>query len=215
MHNRGARFWPSRQRPNQSLHPTAMNFAGSTSIFGTVAAGEFCRSAAVEVVDEMVDELRVSCRRCRFRFPVEVAVKDAWRVEAQCPSCEAWACFSAADTQDLPRSDQTEREAEMQRLRELLWLPINEHRGHPTIAWMDRVGNGLFEDDYSQGCWPVPHFVYRFTRRESAAYIWQEGCSWFVRGWHLLQCLHSPPEPAEVLSFEAALNWLESNAEPF
>lgn len=157
---------------------------------------------------ETVAEQRVNCRRCRYRFRVEVAPRDDWRVEAQCPSCDSWGCFTLADTHDLPRPDPAEHEAEVQRVGELLWRPINEHRGHPAVAWLDRVGGGLFEDDYSPGCWPVPHWVYRFTRRESAAYIWQEGGSWFVRGWHPLRGRGSPPEPAEAFSFEAALDRL-------
>jgi hypothetical protein len=159
-------------------------------------------------VGEAVEEPRVICRRCRYRFRVEVAAGDGWPVEAQCPSCEAWACFTAADTQDPPRSDLAERVAEVQRLGELLWRPINEHCGHPTVAWMDRVGNGMFEDDHSTICWPVPHWVYRFTRGASAAYVWQEGESWYVRDWHPLRGCGEPPGPAQVFSFEAALDRL-------
>lgn len=75
---------------------------------------------------------------------------------------------------------------------------------------MDRVGNGLFEDDYSAICWPVPHWIYRFTREVSAAYVWQEGQTWFVRGWHPLKSYEKAPEPVKVFSFEEALNWLSA-----
>jgi hypothetical protein len=159
-------------------------------------------------VDEAVAEQIVTCRRCRYRFRVETAAGGEWRVEAQCPSCEAWACFTPADTQDPPRPDPAELDAEAQRLGEVLWRPVNDYRGHPAVAWLDRVGNGVFEDDHSQGCWPVPHWVYRFTRGGSAAYIWQERGSWFVRGWHPLRVCSCPPDPAAVFSFEAALDQL-------
>lgn len=159
-------------------------------------------------MDQAVAEQRVFCSRCRYRFPVTAAAVDGWSVEAQCPACESWACFTATDTHEPPRPDPAVYEAEAQRLEELLWRPINENHGHPAIVWMDRVGNGLFEDDHSRGCWPVPQWVYRFTRRGSAAYIWQVGSSWFARGWHPLRGRGSPPEPAEVFSFEAALNRL-------
>lgn len=163
---------------------------------------------------EAFAEQRVYCRRCRYRFRVEVASEGSWLVEAQCPSCESWAGFTRADTRNLPPPDPTEREAEVQRVGELLWRPVNDHRDHPAVAWMDRVGNGLFEDDYSPSCWPVPHCVYRLTRGSSAAYIWQAGGSWFVRGWHPLRGRHSPPEPSEVSSFPAALDRLAPVAEP-
>jgi hypothetical protein len=139
---------------------------------------------------------------------VEVAPGDDWRVEARCPSCESWDYFTAADTQDPARPDPAEPEGEGQRLGELLWRPINENRGHRALAWIDRVGNGVFEDDHSPSCWPAPHRVYRFTRRGLGAYIWQEGGSWYVRGWHPLRGRLSPPDPAKVFSFEAALDQL-------
>ena len=162
---------------------------------------------------EALADQRVYCRQCRYRFRVEVATGVNWRVEAQCPSCDSWACFTVADTHAPPRPDPAELDAEAQRLGELLWRPINEHRDHPAIAWMDRVGGGVFEDDYTQGCWPIRHWVYRFTRGSSSAYIRQEDGSWFVRGWHPLRGCCLPCEPAEVLSFEAALDRLAPDAE--
>jgi hypothetical protein len=99
-------------------------------------------------------------------------------------------------------------EAEFQRLGEQLWQPINEHRGHPAVAWVERVGNGVFEDDFSPHCWPIPCWVYRFIRGQEAAYIWQEESSWFVRGWHPLQGRRGPPDPSEVFSFQDALDQL-------
>jgi hypothetical protein len=160
------------------------------------------------MVRKALAEQRVACSRCRYRFPVVVSTQDDWRVEAQCPCCDSWACFTAADTRDPPRADPAELDAQTQRLGALLWQPINEHRSHPAVAWLDRVGNGVFEDDHARRCWPVPHWVYRFTRNGSAAYIWQEGDSWFVRRWHLLPGRDLPPDPVEVPSFEAALDRL-------
>ena len=134
---------------------------------------------------------------------------EDWRVEAQCPSCETWACFTVADTRDPPLPDPAELDAATQRLGEQLWQPINEHRSHPAIAWVDRVGNGVFEDDHTAKPWPISTFwVYRFTRGREAAYIWQEEDLWLVRGWHPLRSRRSPPEPVEVSSFEAALDRL-------
>jgi hypothetical protein len=159
-------------------------------------------------MDEELAERRVNCRRCRYRFPVEVRSKDDWQVEAQCPSCECWACFTVADIHDSPPGP-VEFDAEAQRLGELLWRPINEHRGHRAVAWMDRVGNGGFEDDHTPKPWPIPIFwVYRFTRGQEAAYSWQESDRWFVRDWHPLRSHREPPAPGEVLSFEAALDRL-------
>jgi hypothetical protein len=162
-------------------------------------------------MDEALNEQRVYCRQCRFRFAVTVSSSENWRVEAQCLSCEAWASFTAADTQGLPLPDPAEREVEVQQIGKLLWQPINEHHGHPSLAWMDGVGNGMFEDDYSDNrCWPVPHWIYRFIRGQSTAYIWQGENSWFVRGWHQLRDRRRPPEPVGVFSFVAALDWLST-----
>jgi hypothetical protein len=158
---------------------------------------------------QVLREQRVSCRRCRYRFRVQVQPDEDWRVEAQCPCCDGWACFTLADTRNPPKPDPREWEAATQRLGELLWRPINEHPSHPAVAWVDMIGNGGFEDDHTPKPWPIPTFwVYRFRRGKKAAYIWQEGDSWFVRGWHSLRGRRQPPDPAEVFSFEAALNRL-------
>jgi hypothetical protein len=157
---------------------------------------------------DALKEQRVNCRRCRYRFAVQAPTLDDWRVEAQCPACDGWACFTAADTLPPPHPDPEELDAATQRLAQQLWQPINEHRSHPAIAWMDRVGNGMFEDDSSGESWPVPCWVYRFTHRAEGAYVWQEGGSWFVRGWHALRGGGEPPDPEEVFSFEAALDRL-------
>lgn len=155
-----------------------------------------------------LQEQRVNCRRCRYRFPVHAQSTEGWRVEAQCPICEAWACFTAADTQDPPRPDPAELEQATQQIGERLWRPINENRGHAAVKWVDKVGNGLFEDDHTPMPWAMPTSgVYRFRRGTKAAYLWQEGGSWFVRGWYSLRG-RRPPEPAEVFSFEAGLDRL-------
>jgi hypothetical protein len=151
---------------------------------------------------------RVNCRRCRYRFAVEVPPSEDWRIEAQCPCCDGWACFTVADTRDPPRPHPAELEAAAQRLGERLWQPINQNRGHPAVTCMDRVGNGVFEDDQSPLCWPVPCRVYRLIRGREAAYIWQEEGSWFVRRWHPLRSRRRAPEPSEVFSFEAGLDRL-------
>jgi hypothetical protein len=73
---------------------------------------------------------------------------------------------------------------------------------------VEQIGNGVFEDDYSKACWPVPWWIYRFSRRDEVAYIWQEEGSWFVRGWHPRRGRRKPPDPSEAFSFEAALDRL-------
>jgi hypothetical protein len=159
--------------------------------------------------DTLINQL-VDCRKCRYRFVVQIAPTRDWRVEAQCPVCEVWACFTVADTPERqpPPPDPEELDRATQRLGEQLWQPINAHSNHPSMVWFDRVGNGLFEDDYSSCCWPVPCWVYRFSRGNMAAYIWQKEDSWFVRGWHPRRGRNMPPDPAEVFSFEAALDRL-------
>jgi hypothetical protein len=151
---------------------------------------------------------RVNCRQCRYRFPVQVMPCEDWKVEAQCPCCEVWACFTVADTFDPPRPNPEESAAQAQCLGEELWRPINDHRSHPATAWMDRVGNGMFEDDSTAKPFGIPTFwVYRFSRGKQAAYIWQEQGEWCVRGWHSLRG-RRPPEPSRVVSLEAALDVL-------
>ena len=200
-----------RAEPGVALRPGPHSFFARHHVVAAAPAGELLRSAkkGAAVGDAIAEELVNYCQ-CRYRFRVEVAPDTDWRIEAQCPSCESWASFTAADTLDLPRPDPAELEAEAQRLGELLWQPINEYRSHPAVAWMDRVGNGLFEDDHSPICWPLPHRVYRFTHGSSAAYIWQKGSSWFFRGWHSLRGRGPSPEPAEVFSFVAALDRLSA-----
>ena len=152
-------------------------------------------------------EQRVICPKCRFRQVVQVPSIEGWRVDAQCPSCENWHCFTLADTHEPPRCD-AKLEAARQRLGAQLWEPINEHRSHPAVAWVNKVGNGLFKDDFSEPCWPVPCWVYRFLRGLDAAYIWHEESTWFARGWHPMRSRRTPPDPSEVTSFGAALDRL-------
>ena len=152
-------------------------------------------------------EQRVTCHRCRYRFPVHVQPDEDWRVEAQCPSCEGWACFTVADTNNRAAPNQQELDAATQRLGEQLWRPINQHRSHPATAWLDCVGNGVFEDDQTPKPWCIPTWVYRFRRGSQAAYIWQQGDCWLVRRWYSPRG-GQPPEPAELFSFAAALDVL-------
>jgi hypothetical protein len=156
-------------------------------------------------------EKRVFCRRCRYRFWIEVPPVEQWRVEEQCPSCDSWDCFTVASTveHEPPPPDPKALEKEAQELGQLLWQPIKENRDHPAIAWMDRVGNGCFEDDHTPTFWSIPTFwVYRFMRGNEAAYIWQSETTWLVRGWYPMRGCRRPPEPSEVLSFLAALDRL-------
>jgi hypothetical protein len=151
---------------------------------------------------------RVFCRRCRFRFDVLISATENWQVEAQCPSCDGVAIFTIADTIEPPLPDPRELEATSQRLMKEICKPINENRGHPALVWMERVSNGVFQDDRSRPYWPIPWWVYRFTRGNDAAYIWQMESSWFVRGWHSKRGDGPSPGPAEVPSFKAALDHL-------
>jgi hypothetical protein len=149
-----------------------------------------------------------TCRRCRYRFSIPVQTGEVLPIEVQCPCCEAWISSTLEDAQDPPKPDPQELRAAAQRIGKLLWQPINEHRAHPAVAWIDCVGNGVFHDDWSEISWPAPWTVYRFTRGPNAAYMWQEGDSWFVRGWYRLRGRRKPPEPVEVISFETALDRL-------
>ncbi len=157
--------------------------------------------------EELVDK-QVICRRCRYRFTIQIPDAANWRFDAHCPSCEAWEHFTEADTRDLPPASQAEPNQQVQGLGELLWRPIQENHDHPAIGWFDRVGNGLFEDDYSGISWPYPHPIYRFSRERFAAYIWQVEGIWFVRGWHPLRESGPPPEARAVASLTAALELL-------
>src|SRR5262249_54955763 len=135
---------------------------------------------------------------------------EDWRVEAECPSCANWACFTVADTREAPVPDPKARDEEIQRLGAQVWQPINEHRDHPAAAWIDRVGNGLWEDDYMHRPCPGPtYWVYRFKRGAEAAYIWQEDGCWFARGWYPQQGPGEPPDPSEVFSFLEGLDHLK------
>jgi hypothetical protein len=156
-------------------------------------------------------EQRVSCPKCRYRLAVEAPARDGWQVDWQCPACDSWTCFTIADTIDPPRPDPAELEAATQRLGEQVWKPINEHRSHPAVAWIEKVGNGCFEDDYSDPRWPVPWWIYRFKRQGEAAYVWEKDGSWFVRGWQPMRCRGDLPDISEVFSFEAALDRLLSS----
>ena len=88
-------------------------------------------------MSDAIEGQRVTCRRCRYWFPVQREPGEGWRVEAQCPSCDAWACFTVADTHDQPRPNPPDWERATQRLGERLWRPINENRDHPAVAWVD------------------------------------------------------------------------------
>ena len=67
----------------------------------------------------------------------------------------------------------------------------------------------MFEDDHTTKPWPTPTFwVYRFTRGGEAAYVWQEGDSWLLSGWHPLRGGRRPPDPSEAFSFRGALDRL-------
>lgn len=156
-------------------------------------------------------EHRVICRYCRYRFPVQASAAENWVAEVECPSCEKRYSATEADTRERPPPDPGELDAIVNRLGEVLWRPIRAHSDHPALAWFDRVGNGIFEDDHSQHCWPIPHWIYRFTRRRQAAYIWCEDGKWFVRAWHPMRGRRSTPTAAEVVSFPAALDSLATD----
>jgi hypothetical protein len=157
----------------------------------------------------LIDQ-RLVCPACRFRFVVQRPAAEDRCVEAECPSCDQAEYFTVAQAAEREPSlpDPKERECEVQHIAEVLWLPIDAHRHHAAVAWLDRAGNGVFEDDCSECAWPAPYCVYRFTRQGSAAYIWWNDDGWLVRGWHPLSGRIQAPEPAKVSTFEAALDWL-------
>jgi hypothetical protein len=88
-------------------------------------------------------------------------------------------------------------------------LSLNEHQSHPAVEWFEKVGNGLFEDDYTSKPWHTPTFwMYRFRCENKVAYLWQEEDIWIMRSWHPLRGRKKPPEPKEVYTFEAGLDQL-------
>jgi hypothetical protein len=141
---------------------------------------------------------------------------EGWAVEAQCPSCEEWACFTADDTPERERKptpeEIAEREAEFQRHAAKLFEPIERNRGHPAVRWFEKIGNGMFEDEYGEFVWPVPWTVFRFRRGNLAAYVWEEDGRWHVRTWATLR--REPREPAirEARTVEEALDHLTDAA---
>ena len=120
-------------------------------------------------MDAPLIDQRVSCRKCQFCFAVQLSpIQGRW-IESQCPACEVWACFTIADSPErqpsLPDSEELEeRDRTIQRLGEQLWPPIKAYSNHPSVAWFDRIGNGVFADDHSRICWPASCWVYRFSR---------------------------------------------------
>jgi hypothetical protein len=96
---------------------------------------------------------RVICRRCRFIFTIDVPAQadgeegEGLCFEAQCPSCDIWACFTVADTPECqpsrPSREELEEARRRQELPEQLLTPIRENRAHPAVARFDRIGNGM------------------------------------------------------------------------
>jgi hypothetical protein len=68
-----------------------------------------------------------------------------------------------------------------------LILQLEAHHDHPARGWFDRLGNGIFEDDHSVRGLPGPHPIYRFTRGDEAAYVWEDECGWVVRPWRRMR----------------------------
>jgi hypothetical protein len=137
-------------------------------------------------------------------------------IEAQCPSCEAWACFTIADTPERqPKSDpaaEAAREAALKQRAALLFQPIERNRSHPAVQWFEKIGNGFFEDEYAEPMWPVPSVVYRFRRDRRAAYVWEEDGSWQLRLWADLGRSRPEPDIRWAATFEDALDQLLAEA---
>jgi hypothetical protein len=53
----------------------------------------------VTMSDGLIEQ-RVDCPKCRFRFAVRVEHAGEWRIQAQCPACDAWGLFTADDAVD-------------------------------------------------------------------------------------------------------------------
>jgi hypothetical protein len=164
-------------------------------------------------------ERKVHCRFCRFRFTVQVPFTegdgpaDDWRAEAQCPACEHWACFTVDDTPERQRSGPSPESLRLledwHAVTSQMFALADRHQSHPVVATLEKIGNGVFEDDYGPTAWPIPWMIYRFRRDDEVAYVWQEDECWLVRAWHPLRGGGEPPSVQEVASFAAALDWLQ------
>ena len=60
---------------------------------------------------------------------------------------------------------------------------LDEYAGHAARPWFEKMGNGVFEDDYSTRGLPGPWWIYRFRRGSETAYLWEQDGKWWVRPW--------------------------------
>jgi|SRR5262245_44011943 len=73
---------------------------------------------------------------------------------------------------------------------------------HPVLQDLEKVGNGVFEDDHSN-LWDLPHFqpipglFFRFRRGSDTAYMWLfDGGTW-ISPWHPLRPRRRQPGRTE------------------
>lgn len=155
---------------------------------------------------------RVECPRCRHRFTLAVPDGDGddWECSERCPACDSATRFTIAHVPDrAPRLETEGVDPPLHPRLQAMVEPLERHHDHPAMAWFDRIGNGLFEDDRSADGWPTPGVVYRFQRGDRAAYVWQVEGVWFVRGWHPVRKRGmQPPRPVETATFVGALHRL-------
>jgi hypothetical protein len=87
---------------------------------------------------------------------------------------------------------------------------------HPVLQDLEKVGNGVFEDDYSN-IWDLPHFhaavpswFFRFRRDSETAYMWLDDGGVWISPWHPLRPRRRHPGRTElrVANFREALDAL-------
>src|SRR3954465_15043474 len=91
---------------------------------------------------------------------------------------------------------------------------LSLHAHHPAHGWFEKIGNGIFEDDWTISGLPAPHPIYRFRRGELTAYVWQTEDGWFVRPWHRMRGRRSSAV-VRVTDLRAALDELARPSRPW
>src|SRR5262245_64590318 len=93
---------------------------------------------------------------------------------------------------------------------------------HPVLQDLEKIGNGVFEDDYSN-IWDLPHFrdripgwFFRFRRNSEAAYMWQDDGGVWISPWHSMRPRRRQPGRTErrVASVREALDTLNVSRRP-
>src|SRR5262245_61325548 len=91
---------------------------------------------------------------------------------------------------------------------------------HPVLKDLEKVGNGVFEDDYSLSSdlphFRVPSWFFRFRRDSDAAYLWLDDGAVWISPWHPLRPRRRQPGRTErrLASIREALDALNVPRRP-